>query len=56
MSVSEQELDQFRLEVSAWLRENNPGDPGFLLPESFMEVGTDEQFEYLHDIPRYPAS
>ena len=52
MSVSEQELDQFRLEVSAWLRENNPGDPGFLLPESFMEVGTDEQFEYLLDWQR----
>ncbi|MDA7772554.1 acyl-CoA dehydrogenase family protein [Pseudomonadales bacterium] len=52
MSVSEQELDQFRLEVSAWLRENNPGDPGFLLPESFMEVGTDEQFEYLRDWQR----
>jgi alkylation response protein AidB-like acyl-CoA dehydrogenase len=33
--------------VSTWLEENNPGDPGFLLPESFMEVGTDAQFEYL---------
>ena len=52
MSVSELELDQFRTEVSAWLRENNPGDPGFLLPESFMEVGTDEQFEYLRDWQR----
>ncbi len=52
MSVSEQELDQFRLEVSTWLRENNPGDPGFLLPESFMEVGTDEQFEYLRNWQR----
>ncbi|MDP7314985.1 MAG: acyl-CoA dehydrogenase family protein [Pseudomonadales bacterium] len=49
MSVSEQELKEFREEVSAWLKENNPGDPGFLLPESFMEVGTDEQFEYLRD-------
>ena len=52
MSVSEQELDQFRVEVSAWLKENNPDDPGFLLPESFMEVGTDEQFEYLRDWQR----
>jgi len=49
VSVSEQELKEFREEVSAWLKENNPGDPGFLLPESFMEVGTDEQFEYLRD-------
>jgi alkylation response protein AidB-like acyl-CoA dehydrogenase len=47
MSVSEQVLDEFRQEISAWLTENNPGDPGFLLPESFMEVGTDAQFEYL---------
>ena len=47
MSVNEQALDAFRQEVSAWLKENNPGDPGFLLPESFMEVGTDSQFEYL---------
>ena len=36
MSVNEQALDAFRQEVSAWLKENNPGDPGFLLPESFM--------------------
>lgn len=47
MSVSEQTLEAFRQEVSVWLTENNPGDPGFLLPESFMEVGNDAQFEYL---------
>jgi alkylation response protein AidB-like acyl-CoA dehydrogenase len=47
MTVNEQSLDAFRQEVSTWLTVNNPGDPGFLLPESFMEVGTDAQFEYL---------
>ncbi|MFT6432302.1 MAG: alkylation response protein AidB-like acyl-CoA dehydrogenase [Candidatus Azotimanducaceae bacterium] len=47
MNVSEQALNEFRQEISNWLIENNPGDPGFLLPESFMEVGTDAQFEYL---------
>ena len=47
MNVNEQALEAFRQEVSTWLEENNPGDPGFLLPESFMEVGTDAQFEYL---------
>jgi alkylation response protein AidB-like acyl-CoA dehydrogenase len=47
MTVNEQALDAFRQEVSTWLAANNPGDPGFLLPESFMEVGTDAQFEYL---------
>lgn len=46
------ELDEFRAEVSAWLSENNPADPGFLLPESFMEVGTDPQFEFLRDWQR----
>jgi alkylation response protein AidB-like acyl-CoA dehydrogenase len=52
MNVSEEELDQFREEVSTWLIENNPGNPGFLLPESFMEVGTDAQFEYLRSWQR----
>ena len=52
MAVSEQEQTEFRAEISAWLKENNPGDPGFLLPESFMEVGTDQQFEYLRNWQR----
>ncbi len=44
------ELDEFRAEVAAWLKDNRPPvDPGFLLPESFMEVGTDDQFNYLRD-------
>ena len=41
------ELDDFRRDVVAWLRDNRPAEPDFLLPESFMEVGTDQQFEYL---------
>lgn len=43
------ELDDFRAEVVAWLIENRPPEPDFLLPESFMEVGTDSQFHYLRD-------
>ena len=43
------ELDNFRAEVVAWLIENRPPEPDFLLPESFMEVGTDPQFHYLRD-------
>lgn len=43
------ELDEFRAEVAAWLQENRPPQPDFLLPETFMEVGTDEQFHYLRD-------
>jgi len=41
------DLDQFRRDVATWFRDNRPPDPGFLLPESFMEVGSDAQFEYL---------
>jgi alkylation response protein AidB-like acyl-CoA dehydrogenase len=52
MSLSQQELDEFRKEVRAWFDENKPADPGFLLPQSFMEVGTDEQFYFLRDWQR----
>ncbi|MCP5265549.1 MAG: acyl-CoA dehydrogenase family protein [Burkholderiaceae bacterium] len=40
-------LDAFRREVRDWLAANCPAEPDFLLPESFMEVGTDAQFEFL---------
>ena len=43
------ELDDFRAEVAGWLEANRPPAPDFLLPESFMEVGTDAQFHYLRD-------
>ena len=46
------ELDEFRADVRAWLADNMPADPGFLLPETFMEVGTDQQFEFLRDWQR----
>ncbi len=52
MSLSKQELDEFRTEVRAWFDENKPTDPGFLLPQSFMEVGTDDQFYFLRDWQR----
>jgi alkylation response protein AidB-like acyl-CoA dehydrogenase len=46
------DLDEFRQEVRAWLEQNRPPQPDFLLPESFMEVGTDVQFHYLRDWQR----
>lgn len=46
------ELDEFRNEVASWLSEHRPPEPDFLLPESFMEVGTDAQFTYLRDWQR----
>ncbi len=41
------DLDSFRQQVANWLEANRPPTPDFLLPESFMEVGTDAQFQYL---------
>ena len=46
------DLADFRAEVSAWLQAQRPAPPDFLLPESFMEVGTDAQFNYLRDWQR----
>lgn len=52
MTVDEKELELFKEEVKTWFEENTPADPGFLLPESFMEVSTDEQFEFLRNWQR----
>lgn len=49
MQPDKKELDDFREEFRVWLEKNKPADPGFLLPQSFMEVGTDEQFHFLRD-------
>ena len=48
-TVSEQDKQAFRKEVSAWLRANKPADPGFLLPQSFMEVGSEQQLDFLRE-------
>ncbi|MCZ6830487.1 MAG: acyl-CoA dehydrogenase family protein [Gammaproteobacteria bacterium] len=47
--ISQQELDEFRAEVSAWMKDNKPADPGFLLPQTFMEVGSEQQLEFLRE-------
>ncbi len=49
MSASKLELEQFRTEVSAWIADNKPGNPGFLLPQTFMEVGNEQQLEFLRE-------
>lgn len=51
-TVTDQELQEFRTEVSAWFDEHTPTNPGFLLPETFMEVGTDQQFDFLREWQR----
>lgn len=49
MSEELPDLEDFKAEVREWVTKNKPAKPDFLLPQSFMEVGTDEQFEYLRD-------
>ncbi|MBW2181837.1 MAG: acyl-CoA dehydrogenase family protein [Deltaproteobacteria bacterium] len=52
MENTKKELQEFRAEVSAWMKENKPKDPGFLLPQTFMEVGSEEQLDFLRDWQR----
>lgn len=49
MNAAVKELEDFRREVASWLEINKPGDPGFLLPQTFMEVGTDQQLDFLRE-------
>ena len=50
--MAEQPVDDFRKEVRSWLKGNKPESPSFLLPETFMEVGTDQQFDFLREWQR----
>ena len=45
----EKELDAYREGAEAWFAENTPRETDFMLPLTFMEVGTDEQFHFLRD-------
>lgn len=47
MSEELPDIEDFTQEVFDWVTKNKPEKPSFLLPQSFMEVGTDEQFQYL---------
>ena len=50
---SQQALEAFRAEVQAWLEQNAPKPPPDVkLPDSFMEVGTPEQFALLQEWQR----
>ncbi len=51
-TVDQKELDEFAAGADAWFRENVNPDPGFMTPLTFMEVGTDQQFDYLRDWQR----
>ena len=49
MSVTQAEIAEFEEQADRWFAENKPANPGFILPETFMEVGTDQQFEFLRN-------
>ncbi len=49
---SAQELADFEQQCDAWFAENTVRDPGFMLPLTFMEVSTDQQFDFLRDWQR----
>jgi alkylation response protein AidB-like acyl-CoA dehydrogenase len=46
------ELQRFRDEVRGWVAANKPPAPSFTMPQSFLEVETREQFDYLRDWQR----
>lgn len=52
MSTRPEEMEStdnagFRREVRAWVEANKPAHPGFKLPQSFLEVESERQFEFL---------
>jgi alkylation response protein AidB-like acyl-CoA dehydrogenase len=49
---SPEELSRFEKQCDAWFAENTVRDPGFMLPLTFMEVSTDQQFDFLRDWQR----
>jgi len=51
-SVDQKELDEYAKDADAWFRENVDKDIDFMLPLTFMEVGTDQQFDYLRNWQR----
>jgi alkylation response protein AidB-like acyl-CoA dehydrogenase len=44
---SPSELADFEAQCTAWFAQNTVRDPGFMLPLTFMEVSTDQQFDFL---------
>lgn len=50
--VDQKDLAEFSAEADAWFAENTNTDPGFMLPLTFMEVGSDQQFDFLRDWQR----
>ena len=50
--VEPREIAAFRAELRAWIAANQPPAPDFVMPQNFLFVETDQQFEYLRDWQR----
>ena len=50
--AADKSVEVFAKEADAWFAEHTPRDPGFMLPLTFMEVGTDQQFDFLRNWQR----
>jgi alkylation response protein AidB-like acyl-CoA dehydrogenase len=46
------EMEAFSAEVAGWLADNIPAPPSFTLPQSFLEVESEQQMSYLRDWQR----
>ena len=49
MSATETSLQNFQADIDKWMSENVPKKPGFLLPLTFLEVGTEQQLDFLRE-------
>ena len=45
----QKDLDAFAADAQGWFKDNTLRDVDFMLPLTFMEVGTDQQFNFLRD-------
>ena len=45
--MTDKSVEEFGKDADKWFAENTPDPQDFMLPLTFMEVGTDEQFDFL---------
>ena len=50
--MTDKTVEEFGQDADKWFSENTPGPQDFMLPLTFMEVGTDQQFDFLRDWQR----
>ncbi len=50
--MTDKTVEEFGRDADKWFAENTPGPQDFMLPLTFMEVGTDQQFDFLREWQR----